>query len=56
MIEHLTLVIAGACLVGYGEFIDRHQQSPVLGIVWGGIGVVLFTTGAVPALLGALGL
>jgi hypothetical protein len=58
VIEHLTLVIAGACLVGYAEWV-KPQPGPwrerIVDLVWYG-GAFVFLLATMAALLGALGI
>ena len=52
MIDHLTLVIAGACLVAFAYFIDQRDPETR----WSGalfyVGLLVFILGTIAALMG----
>ena len=57
MIDYLTLVISGACLVVAGENITySDDRVGILLMIVTAIGVILFTLGTVRALMEVLGI
>jgi hypothetical protein len=56
MIEHLTLVIAGASAVGFALYTRHDDRSDRMWLAPYFIGCFLWVLGTVPALMGALGI
>jgi hypothetical protein len=57
MIEHLTLVIAGGCLVAYAEWVKPQPglREFLVDVLWYG-GAFVFLVATLSALMGALGI
>jgi hypothetical protein len=57
MIEHLTFVIAGGCLVVYAEWVKSQSglRERLVDVLWYG-GAFVFLVATLSALMGALGI